>query len=102
MYMLTKLMIVACVKRNNEGETKARVEECCFAITTFMLTFIETGIIAYIHSKYFLNSQNMEHIYKLLWRETTQNHYNNISLGDLHECRGSIIMCSISTLVSEC
>ena len=52
MYMLTKVMIVVCYKRNNEGETKARVEQCCFAITTLMLTLIETGIIAYIHSKY--------------------------------------------------
>ena len=52
MYILTKLTIVVCYKRNNEGKTKARVEQCCFAITTLILTLIASGIIAYIHSKY--------------------------------------------------
>ena len=44
----------------------------------------------------------MEHVHKMLWKKTTQDHYNNISLGDLHECCVSISMSSISTLVSEC
>ena len=51
-YLATKVTIVTCYKRNNEGKTKTKVEECYVAITTFMFTLIETGIIAYIHSKY--------------------------------------------------
>ena len=49
----------------------------------FILILIESGVLAYIHSKYitFPNSQNMEHVYKLLWKKTTRNHCNNISLG---------------------
>ena len=44
-YMVTKLLDVACYG-NSSGE------DCSWTIITFILSLIETGIIAYIHSKY--------------------------------------------------
>ena len=44
-YIVTKLLDVKCYGNN-------MVEGCSWAIATFILLLIETGIIAYIHSKY--------------------------------------------------
>ena len=44
-YMVTKLLDVSCYGNNT-------FEGCSWTIATFILLLIETGIIAYIHSKY--------------------------------------------------
>ena len=49
-YMVTKVLTIAC---NNNNRTRYPKDEACFwTITVGVLAFIESGILAYIHTKY--------------------------------------------------
>ena len=67
-----------------------------------ILTLIESCILAYIHSKYitFPIPATWSMLTNCCRRKATHNHHNNVSLGDIPKCSGSINMCSISILVS--
>ena len=51
-YMVAKMLIVACNDNNKIKYAKNREEACFWNITVFVYIHIVSGIIAYIHSKY--------------------------------------------------
>ena len=51
-YMLAKLLTAACNNYNIVRTAANRDKMCSFAITGFILELFESGILAYIHSKY--------------------------------------------------
>ena len=53
-YMTTLLLTLACNQHNIVRNTEYQVTNCCSAITGIILTFIASGITAYIHSKYIM------------------------------------------------
>ena len=50
-YMAAKMLTVACNKNYLTGYSKHREEACFWTITAYILVLIESGIVAYIHSK---------------------------------------------------
>ena len=51
-YMVAKLLTVACDDNSNMKHAKYREEACFWTITVFIYILIVSGISAYIHSKY--------------------------------------------------
>ena len=52
-YMVAKLLTVTCNNNNMVRTTEHRDADCASAITIFILTLIESSILAHIHAKYF-------------------------------------------------
>ena len=52
-YMVAKLLMVACYEKNNSSE-HTREEGCSWTITVFVLALFESSILAYTHSEYII------------------------------------------------
>ena len=100
-YFIFKVQIATCYPYK---EADLNIRNCIVSNVILLYIFITVSIIVYVHSKYatFPIPKSWQVLMKCCGRKKTQNHYNGISLGDLHVCSGSIRMSPISSLDGEC